>query len=103
MFCTMEMLIYFIYSNFYIRIYLNFHNILFMAISHFFICLFINIIFSILTEQSFKILCKNIFGDLQYKLDIRTVDIGDIINSSFKSNKKIRTKSYSLNDTFELL
>lgn len=103
MFCTMEMLIYFIYSNFYIRIYLNFHNILFMAISHFFICLFINIIFSILTEQSFKILCKNIFGDLQYKLDIKTVDIGDIVNSSFKSNKKIRFKSYSLSDTLELL
>ena len=69
MFCTMHMLIYFIYSNYYIKIYLNYHNIFFV------ICLFINIIFNILIEQSFKIICKNIIGELPNKFDIKTGDL----------------------------
>ena len=100
MFCTMHMLIYFIYSNYYIKIYLNFHNIIFMAISHFVICLFINIIFTILTEQSVKILCKNTFGELQIKLDMKTVDLDAIVKSNY--NRQNKDLDNSLGDTFEL-
>ena len=71
-----------------------------MAISHFIICLFINIIFTILTEQSVKILCKNTFGKLQIKLDMKTVDLDVIVKSNY--NKQNKDSDNSLEDTFEL-
>ena len=99
-FCSMHMLIYFIYSNYYIKIYLNFYNIIFISISHFVICLFLNIIFTLLTEQSLKIICKNIFGELQNRLFMETADLQTIIKSNKKKKKKVSDNS--LSDTFEL-
>ena len=99
-FCTMHMLIYFIYSNYYIKIYLNFYNIIFISISHFVICLFFNIIITLLTEQSLKIICKNMFGELQNRLSMETADLQAIIKSNFKNQKK--SSDNSLSDTFEL-
>ena len=94
MFCTMQVLIYFIYSNYYIKIYLNFHNIFFMAISHFIICLFINAIFTICTEQSFKIICKNTFGILQNNINIKAVNLESLIKSDDeKQNKTINNNN----------
>ena len=90
MFCTMQVLIYFIYSNYYIKIYLNFYNIFFMATSHFIICLFINAIFTILTELSFKIICKNTFGILQNYINIKGVSLESLVKShDEKQNKSI--------------
>ena len=97
LFCSMQILIYFIFSNYYIKIYLNFYNIIFMSISHFVICQFINIFFTILTEQSIKIICKNIFGELQNKQDMKTINLEDIVKSNFNKNS-----DHSLEDTFEL-
>ena len=102
MFCTMHMLIYFIYSNYYIKIYLDYHNILFMAIFYFVICLFINIIFNILIEQSFKIIYKNIYGELKNKFDIKTGDLGAIIKSNFhKKNKNNENSSDNLLELYK--
>ena len=97
LFCTMHILIYFIYSNYYLKIYLNFYNIIFMSISHFVICHFINVIFTILTEQSIKIICKNTFGELQYKQDMKTYNLKAIVKYNFNKNS-----DNSLGDTFEL-
>ena len=94
MFCIMHMLIYFIYSNYYIKIYLNYHNIFFV------ICLFINIIFNILIEQSFKIICKNIIGELPNKFDIKTGDLGAIAKSNF--HKKNKNNENSSDEKLEL-
>ena len=71
-----------------------------MAISHFVICLFINVVFTILTEQSVKIVCKNTFGAFQVKLDMKTIDLDLLVKYNFKKPKK-RTDN-SLEGTFEL-
>ena len=99
MFSTMRILIYFIYSNYYIKIYLNFHNIFCMAISHFVLCLSINIIFTILTEQSIKIICKNTFGILQNNLDKKTDNFESLIKTDNNNNQN---NNNNLVDSLEL-
>ena len=98
-FCSMEVVISFIYSTYQLRIFLNFHNTFYMCISLFVICLAISSLFTILTEQSFKIICKNTFGYIQLVEDTKNRNIQE--NMLNIKEKKGESFSYS-QKSFEL-
>ena len=55
---------------------------------------FINVIFTLLNEQSIKIICKNTFGELQNKFGLKTGDLEAVVKSNFHKKTK-NTENYS--------
>ena len=103
--CSMDTSLYIFYTAYYIQLYLNYHNMFFMASGLMFILSLVNMIFTILTEQQFRIVLKVILSKINSSdenIEKKILSLsGPIVNPQSERESKMENNQASIQEKKE--